>query len=438
MDEKLKLKIYYLFYLIPAAALAYLFWQNAKPVLEVRCDTNGKTPLCGELVPTSRTAAVKYGVVAKEEPVYFDVRLPRKYDKVEAEIEYSDLRNDIFEFGVARDEARKNFDFAPMENKILDNLGWSKLRAGDLVLYQRKPVYKTMSSFLMSPGNFKETLVYRADLAPKIENLSAGGKTVIDFPVKEKIKLMIYLKSGEPDIEVDATGDYKISITDAGNFKRADIVGAKDTVFNKISVNSPYVAILDGIKIGGLNKELKIYFAGSRFLAVADTAGGLQKLNVAGRTVDIKEAFSQYGEIFEDINLREVSVPKGNVEMGGTMFFVKAAPVFYPKYEPLYAGGDLSEIYPVKSPQAGPRSEFNRVNFILARYEPPEDIGAVGIKRAVAGFDISSTPTPNRKIRFLFSLPNAGRGDLVKITGIKLKFSGEKFGVADIWRKIFK
>lgn len=419
MEKNLKFKIYYLFYLMPVAVLVYLFWQNTKPVLEVRCNVGGKISFCGELVPTARIVAAKDGAVIKEEPVYFDVRLSRKYDKVEAAIEYSDLRPDIFEFGVARDETRKNFDFAPLQNKILDNLGWDKLEAGGLVLYQRQPVYKNISNFLMNPGNFQETMVYRADLAPKIKNLSASGKMVIDFPVKENIKLMVYMKNGQPDIKVDAGGNYKINITDAGNFKKVDIIGGKDTIFNKISVNSPYVAILDGIKIGKLNKKLKIYFAGSRFLALADTAAGLQKLDVADRTGDVKKAYSQYSETFQDKKLREVSIPKGNIELGGTLLFVNDKNIFYPKYEPLYSGADLGKI-----------------NFILARYQSPQDADGVKIARAI--FSIADMSAPNGKIRFLFSLPNAEKGELVKIKSIKLKFSGEKFTLMDILKKIFK
>lgn len=269
----------------------------------------------------------------------------------------------------------------------------------------------------MDPGNFKETLVYRADLAPKIENLSAKGKTVIDFPVKEKIKLMVYSKSGEPDIKVDAAGDYKINVADAGNFKKVDIVGGTDTIFNKISINSPYVAILDGIKIGKLDHKLKIYFAGSRLLANAHAAGGAQTIDANGQILNIKRIQEQYVSVFKNIKLRLVEIPKGEVELGAVLFFVNDKNIFYPRYEAFYGGADLANI-----------------NFILARYASPQ---AGDIKIVSPVFDIADTPTPNRKIRFLFSLPNAAKGELVKIKSIELKFTGEKFGIKKIFQKIF-
>lgn len=416
MEKGWKFKIYYLFYLIPVMVFAYLFWQNSGPVLAVKCNIGGKTPLCGELVPTARVTSGKDGAVIKEEPVYFDVRLPRKYNKAEAEIEYSGLQNDIFEFGVARDETRKNFDFTAVENKILDNLGWSKLEAGGLILYQRQPTYKSISNFLVNPGNFKETLVYRADLAPKFGKMPAKGNTMIDFPVRENIKLLIYKENGAPQITVDADSDFNKTIDDlSGGLWRINLFGSKETIFKKISIDSPYVAIADGIKIGELAKQIKIFTPSSRILAQTETALGTQKI----LNMDVAKPFEQYAANFNSRELKKINVLKGDIEIGGTLFFLSDKNIFYPRYEAFYSGVDLSKI-----------------NFILARYASPQDIG--GAKKATAGFDISSTPTPNRKIRFLFSLPNAAKGELVKIKSIKLKFSGENFSLRDIFVKIFK
>jgi len=420
MDKKLKLKIYYLFYLIPVVVMAYLFWQNSKPVLKVRCDVDGQTPLCGELVPTSRVAETKGGSIIKEEPVYFDVKLPRKYDEVEAEIKYSDLRTDIFEFGVARDAAKKSFDFAAMENKILDNSGWTKIQENGLVLYQKKPAYKNVADFQSNPPKFSETVVYRAELAPKLGKMPAMGGTIIDFPVMEGIKFLAYGKNGAPRIQADADGDFSKSVDDlGGGLYRINISGSKETIFKKISVDSPYVAIADKIKIGHLDRPLTVYFAGSRLLANAYEAGGAQTIDANGQIIDIKRIQEQYSSVFKNIKLRPVEIPKGEVELGGTLFFLSDKNIFYPRYEAFYGGADLSNI-----------------NFILAKYEPPQ--AKNNIKAARAVFNIADTPTPGRKMRFLLSLPNAAKGELVNIKSIELKFTGKKFNISDIWHKIFK
>ena len=98
-------------------------YQNTKPVLDIEYKIDGKTALVPEIVPTSRIGDVlsdgfgKYRVI-NSEPVYLDVKIPRKYDSVAIEVDYSDLNVDLFEIGVSRDETRSNFDFVTLENKI--------------------------------------------------------------------------------------------------------------------------------------------------------------------------------------------------------------------------------------------------------------------------------------------------------------------------------
>jgi hypothetical protein len=417
-----KFKLYHLLYLIPVVTVSYLFWQNTKPVSEVLCDVRGKTALCGALVPTSRVQATSDGAEILSEPVYFDVRLPRKYDKVTAEVVYSGLSADIFEFGIARDEAKKNFDFIALENKILDNSDWQKTESDGLVFMQKKAQYTTVADFLLAPPAFAETFVYRADLAPKLSDLAAKGETTIDFPIREGLKMLVYKKDGAPKINytvIPAQAGISPHIDKIGaNLYRVEIAGDKNLAFDNISINSPYVAILDNIKIGKLNESQEIFFAGSRLLARTETAGGVQKINAGGSDMDIAEAYRQYSKIFTDSFLKKITVMQGDVELGGTMFFIGNRNIFYPRYEALYSGADLSS-----------------KNFILAKYVLP--IGT-DIKIAQAAFDISGTPTPGGKLRFLLLLPNAPAGELVKVKNIKLFFSGQELNMRDIGRKILK
>lgn len=403
---------------------AYLFWQNTKPVLEVRCDFKKKTALCGELVPTARVAARgplrqpadSRGIQIKEEPVYFDARVPRKYDRMEAEIEYADLRHDLLEFGVARDEAKKNFEFVSLENKILDNLAWQKIEGGGTALYQRKFAYQNIGKLKEQPPDFTKTLVYRADIRPQIGDLKNKGETVIDFPVVGGINFFVYHKGGAPEARVEGAEPQIITNKIGENLYKVEIKGAAEAVFTKIIINSPYVAIADKIKIGHLQKPFIIYFAGSRLLANAYAAGGAQKIDANGQIINIKKIKEQYISIFKNIKLRPVEIPKGEAELGGTLFFLNDKNIFYPRYEPFYAGADLSKI-----------------NYIITGYKTPEGVAE---KIARADFNIKDIPTPDRKLRFIISLPNAAKGDLVKIKSIKLKFIGERLGLSELFEKL--
>lgn len=415
----MKIKTYHLFYLIPVVVSAYLFWQNTKPVLEVRCDFKKKTALCGELVPTARVAAAKNGIVIKEEPVYFDVRLPRKYDKVEAEVEYSGLAADILEFGVSRDTARRAFDFAPLENRVLDNLAWQKIEGGGVVLYQRKLVFKNIAEFEKKMPAFGETVVFRADAAPPPGALKGKGEAVIDFPVREGLKMLIYKIGGAPTVRADATGDFSANVFDmGGNLYKVEILAAKDIVFNKIFINSPYVAILDKIKFGRVSAPQGVYLAGSRLLAITEEADGVGEITAGGEKINIAETFHQYSAIYKNRALKKISIPRGNLEIGGTMFFLNQKNIFYPRYETFYSGINL-----------------DKINFIIASYKAPE---GTAVKKAKASFNIKDAPAPGGKLRFIFSLPNAKDGELVKIKSVKLRFYGEEFTLGDILKKLKK
>ncbi|MBU4421476.1 hypothetical protein L6259_01485 [Candidatus Parcubacteria bacterium] len=420
----MKFKPTYLFYFIPVIVFGWLCYKNISPVLELEYKFGKNQPILSQLVPVSRVSESKRGAVVFEEPVYFDVKLPRKYDKAEIEVQYVDLKTDIFEIGVAQDEARKNFAFATLENKIFDGLGWEKIEENGLILYQRKSEYKNINDFMVNPPSFEETLVYRADVAPLIDGLRAKGNSVIDFPIKKSVKIITYSES--PEIIVDAVGEYKMDkIQVAKNLFKIELAGSENTVFNRIEINSLYIAILDKINFSDLQKPQDIYLAGSRLLAKTENSGGLQELFIKRLTrpmnewkINIEEAFVPYEQIFTNRDIKKISVPKGGIELEGTIFFLNSKYLFYPRYEVFYGDVDLSE-----------------VNYILAKYTLPQEKDGAKINTAI--FDIKDVPTPYRKLRFLFSLSGATSGEIVQINSIKIKLTGEKFSIKDIFKKFF-
>ena len=427
----------YIVYLIPILLLMYLLWQNTKPVLEINYNVKGKTPLVSEIVPLSRVSGLKKDSIGyyrsiNKEPAYLDIRTPRKYHTIETEITYSDLNTDIFEIGVARDETRKSFDFVTLENKILDNLKWNKIDKGGLVLYQRKPLYKSIDDFVARPPKFDETLVYRANLDPKLKNFGARGKTVIDFPVKEKIKFAFYHDGGKINFNLKG---FSVGLFQNGKplpFPASDdfeegiyimeIKGNKGSVLDGFTIGSSYVAILDNIKIGKLKRPKNIYLAGSRFLARTESASGVQKLLVGGKTLDIEKSFFQYKKVFNNRSLKTIRLSKGNIELDGAIFFIKPYNLFYPRYEHLYNKVDLSN-----------------VNFVLAKYTPPKK--GLSVKSTQSTFDITNTLTPYNTLRILLSLPNSSDCDcddegLVKIRDVKIRLFRERLSIEEILGKI--
>lgn len=428
-------KIIYLVYFIPIVVLSYLFYQNIKPVLELEYDIKGKSAMFSQLVPLSRVGELKqdefgYYREIKEEPAYFDIRMPRKYNKAQVEIEYEDLNNDIFEIGVSRDEARKNFDFITLENKILDKLEWNKIEQGGLVLYQRNLKYETMDDFFKNPPGFFETLIYRADATPKLGSFWARGGRSFNFPILEHIKFAFYHNGGEINFELPGfeARIYKdgaqIDFTKEKDLKPGvyimELTGDRGSVIENLGLDTPYVAILDGIKIGKLKYPITLYSAGSRILTKTEKKSGVQELWIGGEKLKIDEPFLQYKAISANRGVKSIYISKGDVELSGNLFFLKPNNLFYPRYEVMYPGIDLSG-----------------VNYILSKYNTPKNEN--GLKVAHAEFDIKNTPTPYNKLRFLLSLPNGESSEgLVKIRSIKLRFTGEKYSFAEIFERIKK
>ncbi|PIR66722.1 MAG: hypothetical protein COU51_02475 [Parcubacteria group bacterium CG10_big_fil_rev_8_21_14_0_10_36_14] len=420
----MKFKFLYLFYFIPIIIFGWLCYKNISSVLELEYKFNKNQPILSQLVPVSRVSENKDSATINSEPVYFDIKLPRKYDKAEVEINYQNLANDIFEIGVAQDETRKSFNFITLENKIFDNFSWEKIEENGLVLYQRKNRYKSINEFLINPPAFEETLAYHAEASPIKAEFLAKGKSIIDFPIKNFIKIITY--SDNPEIIVDAVGEYKVNkILINKNLFKIELVGDESTIFNRIEINSLYVAILDKINFGKLQKTQDIYLAGSRFLTKVEKSYGLQEIIIKGLTrpvkeskININELFMPYTQVFANRDIKKISVSKGDIEIEGSIFFLNSKYLFYPRYEVFYGDADLSE-----------------VNYILARYVTPKE--EYEVKTNTAVFDIKEIPTPYRKLRFLFSLPDSTSGDIVQINSINIRLIGEKFSIKKIFEKIY-
>ena len=453
-----------LVYSMPIFLLGYLIMQNINPELNIEYSLDGKKRMAPELVPLSRLGDTGFDAFGMyigidKEPVYLDISIPRKYDKVAVDVEYSDLQVPVFEIGVSRNDARTAFDFISLENYTLEGLDWNKLEGNGLVLYQREKKYNNIDDFLFNHWTFGDTLVYRANSDPYITEKYNSGNTEIKFPIKKTLQVMVYHLGGKLKIEAEANKDYTLNIfknnelvpnEEYNLFKgtyKVELIGDQETIFTNIKTNSPYVAIINGISFGKLDSPVRLYSLTSRLLFRTEEATGLQTIKIHKESIEIKESFIQYSKYFDNRLLKQIDIPNGDLEIGGTLFFINNWNLFYPIYEKFYSGINLDGINFILAKQTLP---------VIANSAPETaqsyDEGVVRTRKAI--FDLENTPTPYNKIRFLLSLPtsnpslsssansslssSAKAGDLVKIRGIKFNFTGEKMDLADIFYKVIK
>jgi len=427
-----------LVYLIPVLLLGYLIMLNINPELNISYSLDGRNRMVSELVPLSRVSDIDFDTFGKyrsitSEPVYLDVSIPRKYDKVEVVVEYSDLQIPVFDIGISRNDERTTFDFVSLENNTLESLGWNKIEYGGLVLYQRSKKYDTMDGFLANPSTFRDTIVYRTDLDPYIAERYSKGVTDVVFPIKQKLQMMVYHLGGELKIDVATNKEYVLNIfkdsqlvsngennLSKGMYK-VELIGDMETIFSHIKINSPYVAILNSINLGELKTPIKLYSTTSKLLFKTEEVSGLQTIKIDGKPLEIEQSFTQYNKNFDNRWIKQINIDKGNLEIDGTLFFIHNWNLFYPVYEKFY-----------------PEINLDNVNFILAKQNNNYLDEAV-VKTRKATFNLENTPTPYNKIRFLLSLPTSkDMPELVKIRGIKFYFTGEKMDLADIFYKVIK
>lgn len=105
------------------------------------------------------------------EPVYFDVKMPRLYEKVHVSFTYDNPDQKIIELGLSKGTSDFDFDFQPLENKLIDaSLDWPSLHDinEDLSLLQKKRNYTSIQDFLLNPPMDAKIALYNYSFKPDI------------------------------------------------------------------------------------------------------------------------------------------------------------------------------------------------------------------------------------------------------------------------------
>ena len=81
------------------------------------------------------------------EPVFFNVKVPRLFPRGQATIVFRNPDQDLFQIGV-KNRQTWNWQYLPLENKILDKLDWFKVSENGITLWQKEKKYLSIQEFL--------------------------------------------------------------------------------------------------------------------------------------------------------------------------------------------------------------------------------------------------------------------------------------------------
>lgn len=148
--------------------LAWIFWQNLVPsgvlVLEHgKGDPNSKIT---DLKPEKRAIYLPEDGNGQRffiDPVYFDVRTPRAFDKVKVRLTWQNQNQPILEIGARQSRSSFAFVLKPLQNNIIENLPWPCQRSDEILFCQKQERYQNFGEFLANRNG--RTLTYNYDLA---------------------------------------------------------------------------------------------------------------------------------------------------------------------------------------------------------------------------------------------------------------------------------
>jgi hypothetical protein len=431
--------------------LSFLVYKNIVPSGRYFVSGNFEdaNPAVSVLYPEGRVSSTPDGVIVREEPVYFDVRIPRKFDAARVKVYFEELATPVLELGIEGTPGAKNFNFQPIANKFLDSLDWPKITENGTTLYQRWGTFKGLEDFYRHLPPPALIATYRVPFLYHYKISGYMAESVpreIDPDILGSFKFYTYLKNEPLDFKFtfDAPagfGDISLRIWSegrlvlskdyldvpglAGNLKNTRIfhlwkdglpegvyrveVGAPKNV-RTASIRTPVRYLtFSGPLVFAETTGSKNILTSARHLYARSSGSGPITLTADGILYDIATPEKRYDIKLPTIQyvLRSVWFDRGNVELDGDGLFAFDWPSFF---NPLMQNLDDALV------------EVGITDYILAGYS--------GAESGVADFNLKNiAPSESRKIRFVLSLPQLKEGDAgVKIKKVEINFEGEAVG----------
>ncbi len=495
MPKYLKISLFFIkiiIYCIPVLLFMLLAYKNlaVEGTIEAVYNFKEKSPFISVLRPQGRLSEIKkdsrgsYFQEVKDEPVYFDIRLPRPFQRVEVGLEYKNIDQPIFELGAMTDKERWQFDLKPVENKVInfllqDKFHWNTIEKDGIYLFQKNKKYKSLEDFLSSSPSVDSiaTYNYTYDKAFTIARYKAkDGGVQIHKTLRGSHRMYTYIKDEDLNftfwfqdlnrhagddyvsidiyhdsnnvyrdffkIDEDAKDSRKISPVKEKNIilkdmdegvYRIDVTTPSDDIFiRKASTTQDYLVFINNIYFGdnsGYSDELdeersaptKIYTNGAYMAAQTTHIEGLQTMLVGKKVLHINETHKKfYTDAQEGMN--EILIPRNDVsiETKGMISFSQNS-FFNPETTSLADGRDFDQ---------------QRIEYVVAKYSKSKNLVDGWLENTVL-FDVQNYYIQDDEMHFVLSLPYIKKNEpALELRKIKIRYFGEPVYLNTIVKKI--
>tara|TARA_Y100000310_G_C20685019_1_gene818424 strand:- start:828 stop:2345 length:1518 start_codon:yes stop_codon:yes gene_type:complete len=270
-------------YLVPVFLLSWLISRDvvSSGELDASYDFTELSPFVSVLRPADRVeepieeANGNIYQTITNQPVYFDVRRPRRFDTARVTISYRNHDQPVFQLGALVDNEIWQFDLKPLENKALDQLyndklHWTSLRQGKTVLFQQGEEYLTVQDFLGNRPDPNRIAIYNHNIdqdfrLPNYRPSSPDEPLVINKSLRGRHRLLVYLENEPLDINFLIQDTNRSANEDFIDLKVLSLDGG--LVFDKF------------ISDDGLVEERGVYQAAEAInLQVPDLAAGVYRI----------------------------------------------------------------------------------------------------------------------------------------------------------------
>ncbi|MBU1164104.1 hypothetical protein KKA15_00905 [Patescibacteria group bacterium] len=474
--QKLIIYLFKIIFIVGAAIL--IFWLIGKDLvmsgyLVANYDFSKPSPFITTLRPQGRVLEPvmdsngDYWQNIIDEPIYFDMRIPRHFDIAEVSLTYNNLDQEIFEFGILADKQNFIFDLRPVfnakiNNLLADKLNWSQLAENDLILFQKEKKFISIDEFVTNPPALNSIATYNFTMDSKFvlpEYNAAKNNQTIDSSLRGNHTLLTYIKNetlnfeflvqdvnrhvGEDYLSIDVYndgGDLVVSeflkddgnISDNGNMSienklainekdlaeglyRIEFKASNDDIFirqikttqSKL-VFKDHIYLADDVGYKELTGQTVLYSNGYNFFASTPHIEGMQSISIGSEILRVQQTHQDFA-VQTDFGIKEITMPKNDIKITTRGLFGFSKDMFFdPAPTSLKNGLGFDE---------------EKIEYVIARYDAPSDNGKVQ-QKLIRFNDLDKYDTQDNQLHFVISLPQIKAGDdglMIKEINIVLK-----------------
>lgn len=478
MNNKTIIKIRLILWSGLGLVVVWLLWQAVVPTGRISYVYDFKHPsyFIGHLRPKDRVEPPENGrqkIIG--DPVYFNLRPPRQFNKVKVILKYRRISDDekektapILEIGVLADKTVWRYDLKPLDNEIINELAreWNAVRGqNNVILLEKEKKYASVEEFLANLPPRNEIALYHYNLSKEFvlpDYASSSKERIINYALRGPYQFYTYLgdnenldftfyfrdlnknKDKDPiELQLYCQGELidsrrlpdnndigdsgqsedrgqlqlKLSGLPAGIYK-VELRVNDDIITKKITTKQSKLAFVHQLWLYRAGaSDIKLYTDSRRIQAKTPNPDSLQVIKVGQDELELNKTYKQFSILVRRASSTAgysiIKLAKDGVILAGDeVFAFSPSALLNPDFRKVDIDFDV---------------QAEGINYILARYQWPLEVGEW--RTANAEFELRRAYRENGQYSFLISIPGLRADDEVsdgiEISEIKVELLGK-------------